>query len=156
MNVRRRNALILLAVGLLLAGAGIVVATKKTVLALDLKGGVELVFQGRPSAASPKVTPDAIQRAVDIMRQRVDQLGVAEPEIQRNGATQIAVGLPGVSNVQRAEKQVHVAHDQYTSDPVWAQSFNITDDTDYDWQSFLNSGDNDPPDGFGGTISEVA
>jgi len=103
---RRRNTLILLAVGLLLVGAGIAVATQKTVLGLDLKGGVELVYQGRPSAASPTVTPDAVSRAVEIMRQRVDQLGVSEPEIQTSGRDQISVGLPGVKNVARAEKQV--------------------------------------------------
>jgi len=103
---RRRNALILLAVGLLLVGAGLVVGTKKTVLGLDLKGGVELVYQGRPSAAQRTVTPDAISRAVEIMRERVDQLGVNEPEIQTSGRDQITVGLPGVKNVARAQKQV--------------------------------------------------
>ncbi len=61
-------------------------------------GGVELVYQGRPSAAQPKVTQDALDRAVDIMRKRVDQLGVAEPEIQRSGRDQISVALPGVTN----------------------------------------------------------
>ncbi len=40
------------------------------------------------------------------MRDRVDALGVAEPEIQRSGGDQITVGLPNVTNVQRAEKQV--------------------------------------------------
>ena len=53
-------------------------------------------LQGRPSAAQPKVTQDALDRAVDIMRKRVDQLGVGEPEIQRSGRDQISVQLPGV------------------------------------------------------------
>ena len=79
---------------------------KKTVLGLDLKGGVELVYQGQPSAQTPVVTQDALQRAVDIMRNRVDQLGVAEPEIQTSGGNQITVGLPNVSDTARAETEV--------------------------------------------------
>src|SRR6202044_2610828 len=82
------------------------VKAKKTVLGLDLKGGVELVYQGLPSAQTPKVTQDALQRAVDIMRNRVDQLGVAEPEIQTSGGNQITVGLPNVSDTARAEQEV--------------------------------------------------
>jgi SecD/SecF fusion protein len=103
---RRRNGLILLLVLGLLAVSAVVIASKPTVLGLDLKGGVELVYQGRPSAAQPQVTQDALDRSVDIMRGRVDQLGVAEPEIQRSGRDQISVALPGVRDVARAEKQV--------------------------------------------------
>src|SRR5690606_25858269 len=47
-----------------------------------------------------------LDRAIDIMRQRVDQLGVAEPELQRAGSNQIQVSLPDVSNAERAEEQV--------------------------------------------------
>jgi SecD/SecF fusion protein len=103
---QRRNGLILLLVSGILAVSAVVIAIKPTVLGLDLKGGVELVYQGRPSAAQPQVTQDALDRSVEIMRDRVDQLGVSEPEIQRSGRDQIAVALPGVSNVSRAEKQV--------------------------------------------------
>jgi SecD/SecF fusion protein len=105
-NDRRRNGLILLLVLGILVASGVAIATKKTVLGLDLKGGVELVFQGKPSSAQPKVTQSALDRAVDIMRKRVDQLGVSEPEIQRSARDQISVGMPGVSNEQRAIKQV--------------------------------------------------
>ncbi|MGZ4255304.1 MAG: protein translocase subunit SecD [Solirubrobacteraceae bacterium] len=113
MTDRQRNGFILaLVVGLILASlvviAGIPGATKahKTRLGLDLKGGVQLIYQGQPTAQTPKVTPDALSRAVDIMRQRVDQLGVSEPEIQTTGGNQITVGLPSVSNTARAEKLV--------------------------------------------------
>ena len=113
MTDRQRNGFVLLLVaGLILASlvviAGIPGTTKpqKTRLGLDLKGGVELVYQGQPTAQTPKVTPDALSRAVDIMRQRVDQLGVSEPEIQTTGGNQITVGLPNVSNTARAEKLV--------------------------------------------------
>jgi SecD/SecF fusion protein len=103
---RRRNGLILLLVIGLLAASLAVIALETTVLGLDLKGGVELVYQGRPSAAQPKVTQASLDRAIDIMRSRVDQLGVSEPEIQRSGRDQISVQLPGVGNVERAQRQV--------------------------------------------------
>ena len=53
---------------------------------------------------TPKVTQDALQRAVDIMRSRVDSLGVSEPEIQTTGGNQITVGLPNVTDTDRAEQ----------------------------------------------------
>src|SRR3954469_13909333 len=105
MTDRRRNLLVLLLVGLLLAGSLAVIAAKSTREGLDLKGGVELVYQAKPTKFSA-VTGDAIQRSLDIMRDRVDQLGVAEPEIQRSGSNQINVALPDVKNQQRAVDQV--------------------------------------------------
>ncbi len=105
MSDRRRNALILLLVAGLVAASAAVIAIKKTHLGLDLKGGVELVYQGKPTAQS-KVTSEALERAINIMRKRVDQLGVAQPEIQRSGGQEITVALPEVSNVKRAEKAV--------------------------------------------------
>jgi SecD/SecF fusion protein len=105
MSDRRRNALILLLVAGLIAASAAIIAVKKTRLGLDLKGGVELVYQGKPTAAS-KVTPESLERAINIMRKRVDQLGVAQPEIQRSGANEITVALPDVSNASRAQKAV--------------------------------------------------
>ncbi|MBV9473019.1 MAG: hypothetical protein JO206_08620, partial [Solirubrobacterales bacterium] len=114
MTDRQRNGFILLLVIGLVLGSLIVIAgipgtgvkAKKTVLGLDLKGGVELVYQGQPSAQTPVVTPDAIQRAVDIMRSRVDQLGVSEPQIQTTGKNLITVGLPNVTDTARAVREV--------------------------------------------------
>jgi SecD/SecF fusion protein len=105
MHDRRRNFLILLIVAGLIAGSLAVIATKKTRLGLDLKGGVELVYQGKPTAQS-KVDTESLNRAIDIMRKRVDQLGVSQPEIQRSGEREIDVALPNVSNSQRAEQEV--------------------------------------------------
>jgi SecD/SecF fusion protein len=106
MTDRQRNGFILLLVVGLIAASVVAIVTTKTRLGLDLKGGVELVYQGLPTKQQPTVTQDALQRAVDIMRQRVDQLGVSEPEIQRSGTDQITVGLPAVTDFARAEKQV--------------------------------------------------
>jgi SecD/SecF fusion protein len=115
MKNRSRNFFVLLLVGVLLAGAVAIVLAKPTRLGLDLKGGVELVYQAKPTKQSA-VTPDSLNRAIDIMRQRVDQLGVAEPEIQRSGNDQIQVSLPNVTNAQRAEQQVGQVAQMYFYD----------------------------------------
>src|SRR6476620_356790 len=105
MGDSRRNLLILLLVVGLIAASVAAIATKKTRLWLDLKGGVELVYQGKPTAQS-KVDAESLNRAINIMRKRVDQLGVAQPEIQRSGADEIVVALPDVTNASRAQDQV--------------------------------------------------
>ena len=105
MTDRRKNALILLLVAGLFAASLVVIISKPTRLGLDLKGGVELVYQGKPTAQS-KVDAESLNRAIDIMRKRVDQLGVSQPEIQRTGASEIDVSLPDVSDAARAEEEV--------------------------------------------------
>jgi SecD/SecF fusion protein len=105
MTERRRNLLILLLVAGLLAASAAAIVAKQTRLGLDLKGGVSLIYQAKPTKESA-VTSDSIDRALDIMRKRVDQLGVAEPEIQRAGSDQIDVSLPDVKNADEASRQV--------------------------------------------------
>jgi SecD/SecF fusion protein len=105
MTDRRRNILILLfVVGLIFASIAVVL-TKPTKLGLDLKGGTALVFQAKPTKQS-QVTPEAVTRTIEIMRDRIDRFGVAEPEIQRTGEDQIDVALPGVENADQARNQV--------------------------------------------------
>ena len=106
MSDRRRNLFVLLAVLGLIAASIAVIASKPTRLGLDLQGGVQLVYEASPTKQQPTVTPDGLDRALDIMRERVDALGVAEPELQRSGDAQIDVSLPGVKNAERAERQV--------------------------------------------------
>ncbi|MDX6680719.1 MAG: preprotein translocase subunit SecD [Solirubrobacteraceae bacterium] len=106
MSDRQRNLFVLLLVAGLLIASAVVIATKPTKRGLDLQGGVELVYQVKPRAGQPPPTNESIQRAIDVMRERVDNLGVAEPEIQRSGEFQIDVALPAVSNLQAAIKQV--------------------------------------------------
>src|ERR1700744_2930265 len=105
MSDRQRHGFVLLLVVGLIAASIVVLTTQKTVLGLDLKGGIELVYQGEPSPQTPKVTQAALDRAVDIMRSRVDQLGVSEPSIQTTGQNLITVGLPDVHDVKRAEDE---------------------------------------------------
>src|SRR3954469_3913076 len=106
MSDRRRNFFVLLVVlGLVLASA-VVIYTKSTKLGLALQGGVQLVYEGKPTAQQKTVDSEAMQRALDIMRQRVDAYGVSEPELARVGSNLIEVSLPGVKNAERAAAQV--------------------------------------------------
>jgi SecD/SecF fusion protein len=104
MTDRQRNVFILTLVVGLIAASLVVITQKPTQLGLDLKGGVQLIYQGQPTPQTPVVTQDALARAVDTMRQRVDQLGVSEPSIQTSGGNQITAGLPNVTDTSRAEK----------------------------------------------------
>jgi SecD/SecF fusion protein len=110
MTDRRRNLIVLAVVAALLIAALAVIIpgsplSKQTRQGLDLKGGVSLVYQAKPTRFA-EVTSDSIQRTMDIMRERVDTLGVAEPEIQRSGNDQIDVSLPDVKNADQAQQQV--------------------------------------------------
>ena len=125
MTDRRRNGLILLLVAGLLAASVLAIAVKPTRLGLDLKGGVELVYQGEPTPQVPVVTPEAVDRALEIIRSRVDQLGVGEPEIQRSGRDQISVGLPDVQDIRRAQEQVGTPAQLYFYD--WEANALTTD-----------------------------
>jgi SecD/SecF fusion protein len=102
MGSRRRNVFIIALVVALLALSALVIATKSTVLGLDLKGGTQLVYDARPTPQTPTVDASAIDRAINIIRSRIDKFGVSEPEISRIGNTGIQVGLPNVQNAQQA------------------------------------------------------
>ena len=103
----RRSHLIL--VGLILAALAGVVALavpgspvhKKVTLGLDLQGGLEVVLEARP-AKGQKLDSAALDRSVSIMRQRVDKLGVSEPEIRKQGSNQIVIELAGVHDPAKA------------------------------------------------------
>ncbi len=71
-------------------------------LGLDLQGGLQLLLEVDKSRLSPAESKDATDRAMEIIRNRVDQFGVAEPLIQREGEDRIAVQLPGLTDRARA------------------------------------------------------
>jgi SecD/SecF fusion protein len=102
MGKRRRNLFVLLFVLGLIVVSGIVIANKPTKLGLDLKGGVQLVLQGRPTPQQPTLDNGSMEKAVDIIRSGCDQLGVSEIEVSRVGSDQIQVGIPGATSVGKA------------------------------------------------------
>ena len=71
-------------------------------LGLDLQGGMHIVLEVDRSRLSGAEAKDAPDRAMEIIRNRVDQFGVAEPLIQRQGEDRIVVQLPGLTERQRA------------------------------------------------------
>src|SRR5918994_3959044 len=105
MSERRRSLFVLLLVVALIGGSIAVVATKPTVLGLDLQGGVQLVYKAEATAQQP-ITPDAMQRSLDLMQQRVNEFGVSEAELFQSGNDQIEVNVPGVSDAGAIADQV--------------------------------------------------
>ncbi len=71
-------------------------------LGLDLQGGMHLVLEVDASKLPPEEAKTAVERAIEVIRNRIDQFGVAEPIIQRQGTNRIVVQLPGLSDRQRA------------------------------------------------------
>ena len=76
--------------------AGVLAAGWAPVLGVQLQGGVEVLL--RPTAPADD---EQLDQAIEIIRSRVDALGVAEPDITRQGE-QVVVQLPGVKDKQRA------------------------------------------------------
>ncbi len=98
----------LLLVGLIAAGLiGVLLLAipasplhQKPTLGLDLQGGLEVTLKAVPPPNRPLQKSD-LDRSVEILRDRVDRLGVAEPEIRKQGDDQIVIDLPGVKDPAR-------------------------------------------------------
>ncbi|MCX5716107.1 MAG: protein translocase subunit SecD [Candidatus Omnitrophica bacterium] len=75
---------------------------QKINLGLDLQGGIHLVLRVDTSKLPEKQKEDATERALEIIRNRIDQFGTKEPVIARQGVDRIVVQLPGVTDRQRA------------------------------------------------------
>ncbi len=68
-------------------------------LGLDLEGGTSVILTAEGEGATDD---EVLDQTVAIIRQRIDQLGVAEPEVSRAGTSNILVQLPGVENEEQA------------------------------------------------------
>lgn len=75
-------------------------------LGLDLQGGVHIILRVQLEKIEPSARGDAVDRAIQIIRNRVDFIGVAEPVIQRQGDDRIIVDLPGYTDAARAEELI--------------------------------------------------
>src|SRR5690606_34150997 len=96
-GLRPMWVMVVLTVGLL---AGVLAAGWSPKLGLDLEGGFAVTLQPIEEASS-----DVLDQSIEVIRSRVDALGVAEPEITRQGST-IEVSLPGVTDRDRARELV--------------------------------------------------
>lgn len=94
-TVRAVLALAVIAVSVYIA------LTQPARLGLDLQGGTQIVLETRDSPTA-EANRDATDRTLEVLRRRVDALGVAEPNIARSGDNRIIVELPGLQDPREA------------------------------------------------------
>ena len=76
-------------------------------LGLDLQGGIHLVMQVDTSKMEDgDAKKDAVDKAMTVIANRVDQFGLAEPVVQRQGDNRIIIELPGMRDVERAKNLI--------------------------------------------------
>ncbi len=102
MGNTRNNLIILGLVVVLLGVAAYFIflrqpVTESTQLGLDLQGGVSAQLEGSQTGGG-RVTRTEMEQAADLIRQRIDRLGVAEPDVRVQSENQIVVQIPGVEN----------------------------------------------------------
>ncbi|PPS84070.1 protein translocase subunit SecD [Streptomyces sp. MH60] len=95
LNVRALAALAALAASVAIA------LTMPVRLGLDLRGGTQIVLETK-STDTAEADREATDRTVEVMRGRIDALGVAEPTIVRSGENRVVVELPGVQDPKQA------------------------------------------------------
>jgi preprotein translocase subunit SecD len=100
-----KNKLVLTTIFVLFIAAVLVVWKKPPRLGLDLQGGMRLIVEAKDTPEL-KVNDQAMEGVVEVIRGRIDGLGVAEPVIQRKGERQVVVELPGIKDPERALKLV--------------------------------------------------
>ncbi len=106
MSETRKHLVLVALIVAALVGVGLLVAPgspfhKPVKQGLDLQGGLEVVLKAVPPPNHP-LTKSDLDRSIEIMRSRVDKLGVSEPEIRKQGSNQIVIELPGVKNAAQA------------------------------------------------------
>ena len=79
--------------------------TQEARLGLDLRGGTSITLQTEDSATT-KADAEATDRALEVLRRRVDALGVSEPTLARSGENRIIVELPGVQDAAGAAEAI--------------------------------------------------
>jgi SecD/SecF fusion protein len=75
-------------------------------LGLDLQGGIHVVLRVKTEDLGQDATSGAVERAMQVIRTRIDGLGVAEPNVQKQGSDQIIIDLPGYTDANRAEELI--------------------------------------------------
>jgi len=68
---------------------------------LDLQGGTHIVLEAEDSATGT-ADNDAVERAKQILERRINEMGLSEPLVQREGARRIIIELPGVKDPDEA------------------------------------------------------
>ncbi len=110
---------VLLVIGLL-AGCAALALDKEPRLGLDLRGGTQITLQAE-STDRVEADAEATDRAIEVLRGRVDALGVSEPTLTRSGENRIIVELPDVQDPRQAVETIGKTA-QLTVHPVIAQA----------------------------------
>src|SRR6266550_7246748 len=110
MSERRKYLLIMGAIAAALVGSLLLAVPgspvyRKPILGLDLQGGLEVVLKAVPPKGHT-LTPDDLSRSISIMQNRINGLGVSEPEIRKQGSNQIVIQLAGVHDPAAAAKLI--------------------------------------------------
>ncbi|TGN63857.1 protein translocase subunit SecD [Nocardioides eburneiflavus] len=87
----------------LLAGCAALAVNVKPNLGLDLRGGAQFVFEAEGTEQTP-ATAENVDKTLEVLRGRVDALGVAESVLVRQGENRILVELPGVTSDEEAQE----------------------------------------------------
>jgi SecD/SecF fusion protein len=90
---------------LVLAASTYVVVTARPELGLDLRGGTQIVLEASDSP-TVKANKETTDKALEVLRRRIDALGVSEPSVTRQGERRIIVELPGVQDPREAAKVI--------------------------------------------------
>jgi preprotein translocase subunit SecD len=102
LSARKRDILVLVLVAVLLgAMAYFAFPLSRTNLGLDLQGGLSVILQVKENDQIED-NADKVEQDIQVIQDRVNKLGVAEPEIRRLGKWQISVQLPGIEDQERA------------------------------------------------------
>ncbi|HYP24564.1 MAG TPA: hypothetical protein VEV43_13415, partial [Actinomycetota bacterium] len=99
--MKTRRYKIMFIVGLVVSFGGlggVIAAGASPKLGLDLEGGISVILQ----ATGEEVRPDVLNETVNLIRDRIDALGVAEPEVSVAGEDNVLIQLPGVEDEEAA------------------------------------------------------
>lgn len=80
--------------------------SEKINLGLDLQGGIQLLLEVDIAKVPEEAREDATDRVVEVIRNRIDEFGVREPTISKQGSVNVVVQLPGVTDRERAKEIV--------------------------------------------------
>ena len=101
-STRRYRFNLIFAMLVAFGGLAAVIATDTSpALGLDLEGGISVILTAEAEGGA-SVDQEVLQQTVEIIRQRIDAFGVAEPEVSAAGSNNILIQLPGVENEERA------------------------------------------------------
>ena len=103
--MRRRNHLIVVLVVALIGGVAALAIAREPRLGLDLQGGLEVVLEAE-APPGQQVTDDDLDRSISIIRNRIDKIGVAEPELRKQPPNQIIIELPGLKDPEAAAELI--------------------------------------------------